>query len=1625
VRRTVGVVVLIALFWLIAARGIGMSLVVPALLERVAPEGSRVEVGSVAGDWRSEVTLRGIEVMGPDLSASIASVHVRYRLLPLLRRTVEIEFIGIETATIEVEMTPRSKAERARASPASDRPDDARPASALAALLIGPVLGDWTVEVGRVTVGPMHARVRGSGGSLELSGSHVSASATLGPDGARLALDSLAGDVLADELPGRLSVSGALADGVLELGELSFVTSRSSVEGAGTLALVPGASPVERVDFTLAAEPLDLRDLPFALPEHVHEDARVNLEVVATGQADSIVVRAGTRGPGALLADLSGVVRSNPPRSARAAEGAPVVELDLEVSGADLSGWAPAPFDGTARASVAGAITRFASDTPLRASGTIVHEPDSAGGPSLTGGALRADFTISRLDGDRSGPASTDSEVSVTLLRSTAASGADGAWDRLGEIEGRTVGPRMDWSVDLAFDSASVRGSGSARSGTSQELVVDGVDVRALDLRRVLADLPRTSVHGRIRGRVGRGPTGLDGSMRVTLEPTRIAELSVDTADVVARFAGDTVEGRLLVHAPDRRLDADYRASLEDSVVHAGLASFRYVEVATPSGADTVLVPVVDTVPEREAIPLIDVNGHATARWDVSAARRGGALRVTIDSSRVRAAELDGRITADVDGDRIAGDAELDVRDGGAGPFRVHARVDALGRSPAVMTGSLDIRARRPEGQDGNGTDSLVATVTAERAGELDLAAALHAAEGGALVANGSATLAGQSVRSFRIVAGGGFTTPTALLRQATIDTVTLEVSGERDGVGDGDGDGDGWDLVDARVDLEGLAWRTLVADTVRLDLRSDSGGLRLDTLRVDSNVLTLAGGGALPRGGGSAPGRVDVTARLHDLDPVRRILDAQVLAADSGQVIVTATGNLDSLSLVTSGYLRAVVSDAVGLSGVDVEATALLEPPFADLGGLVSGTLDLSLDRLVIGDTDIREMTLHADGGPDSVAVETSALVDDLRRGTLAMLVDPRPDQRTARIETFDLQLDEDQWALAGPAVLSYRDGYSVASFMLRAGEQEIEVDGGLGAGGALDLRIEMDSTDIGTVSDLVGLDGLDGWIGGSIQLEGTRSRPEGTVDIAGAFHRTEGRPAPARIRLRSDGRSVQADVDLVGPGDAGGHLSVDGTIPLPDDDGDGAAGDSGAAGRPPLELTATADSFDVAWALPFIDSDVLAELEGRLEGALTITGSGRDPRFDGSMRIRDGGARLPSLGVEWERISGVARGQGAELALDSLRVVSGSGELRVAGTVTLSEGTPLDLDAELDGFEAIDDSRYRATASGEVHVGGTAAEPVLEGRLQIESLDLFLDEQDGGDGLRDVALTEEDLRMLRDRFGYVPDQEPPSTPFAERLTATLAVELGRDSWLRKDVSPEMAIAFTGDIDVELRPGEEPDLQGSVEPIAGRGFVEQFGRRFDVREGTVTFDGPPSAVRLDLSAEYAIPSHDNPDAAEATIVLDIEGTRDSLSLSLSSEPPMENADIVSYIATGRPASGSLSIGEGDGDGGLVDAGAGLAVGQIVGAIEGAAAQSIGLDVVEIRREGLRQATVVAGKYVSPRVYIGFATPVTLQEGDGSALEGEGESEVEVELEALRWLLINIEGSGSALRFFLRGRYAY
>jgi hypothetical protein len=138
----------------------------------------------------------------------------------------------------------------------------------------------------------------------------------------------------------------------------------------------------------------------------------------------------------------------------------------------------------------------------------------------------------------------------------------------------------------------------------------------------------------------------------------------------------------------------------------------------------------------------------------------------------------------------------------------------------------------------------------------------------------------------------------------------------------------------------------------------------------------------------------------------------------------------------------------------------------------------------------------------------------------------------------------------------------------------------------------------------------------------------------------------------------------------------------------------------------------------------------------------------------------------------------------------------------------------------------------------------------------------------------------------------------------------------------------------------------------------------------------------------------------------------------------MENADIVSYIATGRPASRALDLG-GNGTGSATTAGAAFALDRASGLIETVAQQQLGLDVIEVRRDGLEGATLIAGRYVSPTLYLGFKQPIALREGAETGLGDKGQTAVEIELQAYRWLLLNLQTGGNALQFFLRARHGY
>ncbi|HYG67720.1 MAG TPA: translocation/assembly module TamB domain-containing protein, partial [Anaeromyxobacteraceae bacterium] len=266
------------------------------------------------------------------------------------------------------------------------------------------------------------------------------------------------------------------------------------------------------------------------------------------------------------------------------------------------------------------------------------------------------------------------------------------------------------------------------------------------------------------------------------------------------------------------------------------------------------------------------------------------------------------------------------------------------------------------------------------------------------------------------------------------------------------------------------------------------------------------------------------------------------------------------------------------------------------------------------------------------------------------------------------------------------------------------------------------------------------------------------------------------------------------------------------------------------------------------------------------------------------------------------------------------------------------------------------------------------------------------------DITLSDEDLRLVESRFGRrITTRDTSVSRFTEALDLDLRAQIQRDVWLRSNAGLAFAIEFTGDVRAVKAPfAEGTNLYGNVEVV--RGSVETLGRRFEISRGALTFNGPAEETLVDLAATLGIRTDPEVGTSAVEITLAVTGRLgQDLTVTLSSNPALDNADIVSLIATGRLAEDFI------GGGALASAGEGLLLGQLAGLVEGVAGNTLGLDVVQISQEpgGL---VIKLGKYLTNRAFVTVGYPI----GGGEGRRDAG-AQLTLEYTLLRWLLAQIE----------------
>jgi hypothetical protein len=389
--------------------------------------------------------------------------------------------------------------------------------------------------------------------------------------------------------------------------------------------------------------------------------------------------------------------------------------------------------------------------------------------------------------------------------------------------------------------------------------------------------------------------------------------------------------------------------------------------------------------------------------------------------------------------------------------------------------------------------------------------------------------------------------------------------------------------------------------------------------------------------------------------------------------------------------------------------------------------------------------------------------------------------------------------------------------------------------------------------------------------------------------------------------------------------------------------------------------NNFNLALFSDFLDRDMFRQLRGRIDGQVTLSGPISDLNTDGRLELRDGNVRVVPAGI-------VLQEAGAELLFGSDRVTlsrfsmrSGPGRMRASGYVELDNLTAGELNLTLNAnqFRLANTSEYNALIDLSASLSGSVEEPDLTGNLTF--LSGFVNLQNFGErAVEDVRLEDE------------PEPEP--IEFYEALAMEMNVRFARQFFIRNRQYLDMEIELGGDVDLVKARDEELQMFGSLEGV--RGYARPLGKNFELDEAVVTFFGPVDDPELNITTRF-----DPPQAqADVRIFYIIEGTVQDPTFRFDSQPQLELQDIISYTLFGKPFYELESWEQVVAGTGSSPTAADVALDVLLDRVELLAAQSLGIDVVQIdnTRSGSSSTTSIkTGWYLNRRTFFAVLNEIS------------------------------------------------
>jgi autotransporter translocation and assembly factor TamB len=630
----------------------------------------------------------------------------------------------------------------------------------------------------------------------------------------------------------------------------------------------------------------------------------------------------------------------------------------------------------------------------------------------------------------------------------------------------------------------------------------------------------------------------------------------------------------------------------------------------------------------------------------------------------------------------------------------------------------------------------------------------------------------------------------------------------------------------------------------------------------------------------------------------------------------------------------------------------------------LTTGRVDVNSAFLDVRGTRIDEVigTFHYDG----TRLEADATVAERARtlrfkGSLV----PHPDHQEVHVSSMSLLAADIEWQMppGQEAVAQYgADRLVIRNFQLARGDSRIRIDGTASADAAVEsplvvtverLRLE----DVNRV--LLGTRPLTGQVDGTARISGPIGDPRVDADVAVtagtvegvAFDFLGGQAAFARQQLRVDFR-LEAG--------AAGRVTAAGIVPI--------RRASAAVEPPSFDLRIQSPAVSLALFQPLTTH--LDTMTGMGQLDVQVTGAASAPRIEGLIGLRNGSFRVTPTGVVYSGVEAAMAIDGDRLTVQQVRMLdvhghaaSVTGSLKVSA---LSQPSEFNLAIEARDFHVLDNRFGEVSLSPELRVMGNLEAPLVTGTIRVDRgrievsdiLDRF-----GATGYRSAGAAATPSRRVEEAV-----QTAAPTPGA---SYSVTIDLPDNVVLRgRDLRGTRGSIGMGDVNVTLG--------GALTVAKDSGGPTTLLGHLVVIRGQYTFQGRPFTILRDSELRFAGEEILNPALdvkAERQISgvvaeVHVTGTLREPEIALSSDPPLDEGDILSLIAFNQTmnqlqTSQRVSL--------AARAGV-LAARAFATPISDSVARALDFDLFEVQPadDAGTGATVTIGRQISDRLFVGF-----------------------------------------------------